>query len=163
MKTHAIAAAAGLALGALAGWFVTDLAGDAQIATLQGNHAEQLRTITAERDEQSRRALAAQQDAADAVARLDQQHYEEIARARTENEQLRAAVAAGARRLSIVATCPAAGGVPAPAGAAGLDHAAGRADIDPGAAARIVALTDRGDEAIRMLRACQDYARTVSR
>ena len=44
----------------------------------------------------------------------------------------------------------------------GMVHGGVRADIDPGAAQRIVAITDRGDRAIIALGACQAYALKVS-
>lgn len=164
LNVTAIVAAVALAVGLLIGGYLTDLAADATLATVKTEHAQTLQSYAEQRDAQARRAVQAQQDAAATVAKIDQAHYEEMRRAQTELEQLRAAVVAGTRRLSIKATCPAVGSrVPEATGTAGVGDAAGRADIDPGAAARIVALTDRGDTAIRQLNACQEYARAVSR
>ena len=92
------------------------------------------------------------------LADLDTQHTQELANAKATNNQLRADIAAGARRLSIKATCPA---VRAAAGPASLDDAEARADIDPATAERIVAITSDGDEAIIALNGVQDYVRTV--
>ncbi|UZD96260.1 lysis protein [Pseudomonas corrugata] len=89
---------------------------------------------------------------------LDTQHTQERERANQNNASLRAAVAAGQRRLSILATCPA---VRATTTATGLDHAEARADIDPAAGERIVAIANDGDDAIRALSALQDYVSTA--
>jgi prophage endopeptidase len=159
-----IAGAGGLVVGLLIGGYLTGLVADAKLAEAEKGYAQTLQRYAEQRDSQARRAAQAQQDAAATVAKIDQEHYEELRRAQTEIEQLRVAVVAGTRRLSIKATCPARGpGVPEAATATGVGDAADRADIDPGAAARIVSLTDRGDTAIRQLKACQEYARTVSR
>ena len=164
LKLAAIAGVAGLVLGLLLGWHFTGLSAAATLATVKTEHAQTLQSIAEQRDAQARRAVQAQQDAANTVAKIDEAHYEDMRRAQTEIEQLRAAVVAGTRRLSIQATCPAVGPrVSEATGTAGVGDASGRADIDPGAAARIVALTDRGDTAIRQLKACQEYARTISR
>lgn len=164
LNVTTIAAGGALVVGLLVGGYLVGLAADAELATVQAEHAQTLQRYAEQRDAQARRAVQAQQDAAAIVAKIDQTHYEELRRAQTEIEQLRAAVVAGTRRLSIKATCPAAGTrVPEATGTAGLVDGTGRADIDPGAAARIVSLTDRGDTAIRQLAACQEYARTVSR
>jgi prophage endopeptidase len=92
------------------------------------------------------------------LADLDTQHTRELTNAQTVNNQLRADVASGARRLSIAATCPA---VRATTSTAGLADAEARADIDPAAAQRIVAITNDGDEAIIALSALQDYVTTT--
>lgn len=92
------------------------------------------------------------------LAQLDTEHTEERERANKTNADLRAAVAAGDRRLSVKATCPA---VRASAGAASLDHAEARADIDPATGERIVRIANDGDDAIRALTALQDYVRTT--
>ena len=159
-----IAGAGGLVVGLLIGGYLTGLVSDAKLADVEKGYAQTLQRYADQRDAQARRAVQAQQDAAAIVAKIDQTHYEELRRAQSEIEHLRDAVVAGTRRLSIKATCPAAGTrVPEATSTAGLGDGAGRADIDPGAAARIVSLTDRGDTAIRQLAACQEYARTVSR
>lgn len=88
------------------------------------------------------------------LADLDTQHTQERERANQTNASLRADVAAGKRRLSVLATsCSTAGS----ATAAGLGHAETRAELDPAAAERIVAITNDGDDAIRQLTALQDW------
>lgn len=88
------------------------------------------------------------------LADLDTQHTQERERANQTNASLRADVAAGQRRLSVLATsCTAAGS----AIAAGLGHAEARAELDPAAAERIVRIANDGDDAIRQLTALQDW------
>lgn len=91
------------------------------------------------------------------LADLDTQHTQERERANQTNASLRADVAAGNRRLSVLATSCAAGS----ASAAGLGHAEARAELDPAAAERIVRIANDGDDAIRQLNALQDYVRTA--
>lgn len=91
------------------------------------------------------------------LADLDTQHTQERERANQTNASLRADVAAGERRLSVLATSCAAG----PATAAGVAHAEARAELDPAAAERIVAIANDGDDAIRQLNALQDYVHTA--
>lgn len=91
------------------------------------------------------------------LADLDTQHTQERERANQTNASLRADVATGKRRLSVLAASCAAGS----ATAAGLGHAEARAELDPAAAERIVAITNDGDDAIRQLNALQDYVRTA--
>lgn len=92
------------------------------------------------------------------LAQLDTEHTQERERANQTNADLRAAVAAGQRRLSVPARCPS---VRTAAGTTGLDHAEARAELDPAAAERIVAIANDGDDAIRALSAAQDYINTV--
>ncbi len=163
MNPYALIGGGGLLVGLLVGSFITAAIADAELATVKAGHAEQLQQIATERDAQARRAMQAAIDAEAVVAKIDQTNYEDLRRAQAEIESLRAAVRAGDRRLSIKATCPAGrASVPETTGTAGVGDGAGRADIDPGAAERIVALTERGDRAIRQLAACQEYARTVT-
>ncbi|MBU0522707.1 MAG: lysis protein [Gammaproteobacteria bacterium] len=92
------------------------------------------------------------------LATLDTEHTKALNDAQATNNQLRAAVASGAHRLSIKAACPA---VRTATGAARVDDAETRADIDPAAAERVVAITNDGDEAIRALNGLQDYVNRV--
>ncbi|MBT9570890.1 MAG: lysis protein [Pseudomonas umsongensis] len=91
------------------------------------------------------------------LAQLDTEHTKALTDAQADNRKLRTAVATGALRLSVKATCPA---VRTTAGAARVDDAEARADIDPAAAERVVAITNDGDDAIRALSGLQDYVST---
>lgn len=91
------------------------------------------------------------------LTQLDTEHTQERERANQTNANLRAAVAAGEHRLSVLAKCPAGGST----GAGSLDHDQARAELDPAAAERIVRITNDGDDAIRQLTALQDYVRAA--
>jgi len=94
------------------------------------------------------------------LAKLDTQHTQERERANQTNADLRARVAAGDDRLSVLAKCPV---VRAPGTTASLDHAEARAELDPAAAERIVRVANDGDDAIRALSALQDWVSTACR
>ncbi|WP_442108202.1 lysis system i-spanin subunit Rz [Pseudomonas sp. NUPR-001] len=88
------------------------------------------------------------------LADLDTQHTQERERANQTNADLRASVAAGQRRLSVLATsCSPSGS----ATATSVGHAEARAELDPATAERIVRIANDGDDAIRALNALQDY------
>lgn len=92
------------------------------------------------------------------LATLDTEHTKALTDAQIANNQLRTAVATGAHRLSVKATCPAVRGTTA---TASMGHAEARAELDPAAGERIVAITDDGDQGLIALRAAQDYINTV--
>jgi prophage endopeptidase len=87
------------------------------------------------------------------LAKLDTDHTKELENAQADNQRLRTAVATGARRLSVPAKCPAVRATTT----AGLDDAETRAELDPAAAERIIAISADGDEAIQALTGLQDY------
>jgi len=92
-------------------------------------------------------------------------NHRKLTDAQTAAARLRDRLATTDLRLSVLLAATGAsqhcGAEPA-TGAGGLVHGTVRADIDPRAAQRIVAITDRGDRAIIALSACQDYSRRVS-
>lgn len=92
------------------------------------------------------------------LAQLDTEHTKALTDAQIANNQLRTAVATGAHRLSVKAACPA---VRTATGAASVDDAEARAELDPAAGERIVAITDDGDQGLIALRAAQDYITNV--
>ena len=91
------------------------------------------------------------------LADLDTQHTQERERANQSNAALRAAVAAGKRRLSILAESCTAG----PASTTSLGNGQARAELDPAAAERIVRIANDGDDAVRALTALQAYIATA--
>lgn len=92
------------------------------------------------------------------LAQIDTEHTQERERANQANASLRADVATGNRRLSVLAaSCP----VRAAAGSASLDHAEARAELDPAAAERIVRIVSDGDDSIRALNTLIDYINTA--
>ena len=96
----------------------------------------------------------------------DQQHTRELSDAQRNQALLRDRLATADVRLSVLldATDSASGcNVPAASGAVGVVHAARRAQLDPAHAQRIIAITDAGDRGLIALRACQAYARAITR
>lgn len=114
-------------------------------------------------------AAKAQQEANEqrqALAKAIQQdsatRFQEYTDAQHQNAQLRADLLTAQRRLSVkVSGCSATAEVSSSASAGSMDHAAGRADLDPGDSAAILGVANRGDDAIRQLTACQAYVRKV--
>ena len=115
---------------------------------------------TAQQAQQDKR-LALEQE----LAASDKTHFEKLTNAQKDQARLRDRLATADLRLSVLidATDAAKGcGVPATAGAGGVDHAAVRARLDPAHAKRIIAIADTGDRGLIALQACQDYVRTLS-
>lgn len=115
-----------------------------------------------QRRNQEQRLLLEQQ-----LQASSQIEYRKLTDAEKTAARLRDRLATAELRLSILLASPAAGGgsgngVPTPAGAGCLVDGAGRADIDPGAAQRIVGIANRGDRAIIALTACQAYVEKVA-
>ncbi|MGR4041518.1 lysis system i-spanin subunit Rz [Pseudomonas sp. 910_21] len=111
-----------------------------------------------ERNTQLEAAAASRRNTQRLLAQLDTDHTQERERANQTNSGIRAAVAAGERRLSVPARCPS---VRTAAGATGLDAAEARAELNPAAAERIVRIANDGDDAVRALAGLQDYVNTV--
>lgn len=88
------------------------------------------------------------------LAQLDTEHTKALTDAQAANTKLRTDVRNGARRLSVLAKCPA---VRATTTASRVDDAEARAELDPAAAERIVAITNDGDESISALNGLQAY------
>ncbi|RDL16817.1 lysis system i-spanin subunit Rz [Pseudomonas jessenii] len=115
---------------------------------------------TAQQAQQDKR-LALEQE----LAASDKTHFEKMNNAQKDQARLRDRLATADLRLSVLidATDVAKGcGVPATSGAAGVDHAAVRARLDPAHAQRIVAITDEGDRGLIALQACQAYVRALA-
>ena len=99
------------------------------------------------------------------IATQDQQHIKELSDAQRNQAALRDRLATADVRLSVLLDATDSAGscdVPATSGAAGVVHAARRAQLDPAHAQRIIAITDDGDSAVIALRACQAYVRAVA-
>ena len=92
-------------------------------------------------------SLASRKETQRLLTELDTEHTQERERANQTNADLRAAVATGQRRLSVLAKCPVvrAGGDPS------VDVAEARAQLDPAAGERIIRTGNDGDDAIRQL------------
>jgi CHASE1-domain containing sensor protein len=97
----------------------------------------------------------------------DETHYRELSDAKKTQQRLSDRLATADVRLSVLlATDPGLSpddGVPASASAGGVVHGGARVQLDPAHAQRIIGITDAGDQGLTALRACQEYAREVSR
>ncbi|WP_330508312.1 lysis system i-spanin subunit Rz [Pseudomonas putida] len=91
------------------------------------------------------------------LAQLDTEHTQERERANQTNASLRADVATGKRRLSVLAKCPVVRADANP----GVDAAEARAELNPAAAERIISVGPDGDDAIRQLNALIDTVRAA--
>lgn len=89
---------------------------------------------------------------------LDTAHTLEQAKADETNKPMLTAVATGAQRVYVKASCPA---VRAATAASGKPDEEGRAELDPATAERILHTGVDGDDAIRQLTALQQYVSTV--
>lgn len=145
MTRYLIAALVGCLLVIYGGW-----------SHIQGQ-AKDL-AIAKDRNSTLERAAASRRNTQRLLAQLDTEHTKALTDAQTTNNQLRAAVATGARRLSVKATCPV---VRTSTTATRLDDAEARAELDPAAGQRIVAIANDGDEGLIALRAAQEYINTV--
>lgn len=139
-------------------WSFQELRYNSQVNSIKAAHAGHVASVaTAAADAVQAHAAEAQRQAK-AVAAIDTKYTQELTLAQAESDRLRAAVRSGEQRLYINTTTPAcSSGLPDTTTATSMDHAAGRAELDPAAAERIISLTDRGDRAIRQLTACQAY------
>ena len=135
-----------------------------RIAEQGARHQTELDAITGE----AWRQQAAEQDkrlaTEEQLALQDQQHTKELSDAQRNQARLLDQLATADVRLSVLIEDSASScNVPATPSAAGVVHAARRAQLDPAHAQRIVAITDAGDNAIIALRACQAYVRAIAR
>ncbi|WP_395600919.1 lysis system i-spanin subunit Rz [Pseudomonas sp. B19125] len=158
-----------MAVSAAGTWQVQDWRLGKQLAeqlTEQGDaHQKDIDAITGEawrqqQAEQDKRLATEHQ-----LATLDQQHTKELSDAQRNQALLRDRLATADVRLSVIldATDSASGcEVPTAPGAAGVVHAARRAQLDPAHAQRIIAITDAGDQGLIALSACQSYVHLVN-
>lgn len=113
-KLKAAAAVVSVALIAAAGaaiaWWATSTSYKADIATLNGNHADERAkwdrektAITTQAQQSTADAMNRMRQAQDAAAAADNAAQEKLANAKRENDALRADVADGTKRVSILA------------------------------------------------------------
>ena len=155
-----------LMVGAAGGaWQVQDWRMGKKLAEQAGLHKDDLAAISNAASAQARaeqdKRLALEQK----LSGQDQQHTKELSDAQRNQARLRDQLATADVRLSVLLDEDPAGGcnVPAAPGAAGVVHAARRAQLDPAHAQRIIAITDAGDQGLIALRACQSYVRATGR
>lgn len=111
MNTYGYVFVAALLVGAGAalGWWVTDKDATAAIATLNNQHAQDLKAISDKAQQDTADAIAKMKTAQSDLAALSQTAQEKLTHAQTENDALRADVASGKRRVQFakadLATC----------------------------------------------------------
>lgn len=160
----ALALVLGFALG---GW----LAWSWQASAYGKALAEQAEAYSADREQAASAVInwqGEQQDARRALEdRLqadDETHYKELRDAQSNQARLRDRLATADLRLSGLLNSAATGGggrVPATAGTCGMVHGGARAELDPAAAQRIVAIAGDGDQGMIALAACQSYVKEI--
>lgn len=145
------------------GWVARGIPARADVLELKAQWASDLKLANDVSAKLANEALWRQSELEEATARVDAlQKGMDDEKATTDD--LRRQLAAGHRRVLVRATCPAApdGAGPASAAAtAGVDHEAGRAQLDDAVAERLFGITSDGDAAIRQLGALQQYVREV--
>lgn len=154
----------GFALGGWLAWtwqanaYGKDLAAQAEAYSTDREQAATAVINWQETQQDARRALE------DRLQANDETHYKELRDAQTNQARLRDRLATADLRLSVLLSTAASdgsGGVSATAGTCGVGHGAARAELDPAAAQRIVAITGNGDQGLIALAACQDYVKAV--
>lgn len=113
-----------------------------------------------ETQQDARRALE------DRLQANDETHYKELRDAQSNQARLRDRLATADLRLSVLLNTAASGGsggVSASAGTCGVVHGGARAELDPAAAQRVVAIAGEGDQGLIALKACQAYVREVTK
>ncbi|CAN7657362.1 lysis system i-spanin subunit Rz [Aquipseudomonas alcaligenes] len=151
------------AMAATTGALVNGWRWEAKLAAANQVHADTL----AEIDRTTARKLQAQQERqANLQRRLElteQQHYQELAHAQENTDQLRADLAADRQRLLVKVRSPASCyGVPTATGAAGVDDGAQYAELHPATAADLAALAGDADSCAVRLKGLQAWVREVT-
>ncbi|MBP5119412.1 lysis protein [Pseudomonas protegens] len=155
----------GFALGGWLAWtwqanaYGKDLADQAEAYSTDREQAATAVINWQETQQDARRALE------DRLQLNDQTHYKELRDAQTNQARLRDRLATADVRLSVLLNTAASGGggrLPATAGTCGVVHGSARAELDPAAAQRIVAIAGDGDQGLIALAACQDHVRLLS-
>ncbi|WP_285374843.1 lysis system i-spanin subunit Rz [Pseudomonas sp. lyk4-TYG-107] len=151
--------------GAALAWQFQDWRYGGQLAEQARLNADTLNQLnvaaaSAQQVEQDKRLALEQR-----LAASEQTHYRALSDAQRDQDRLRDRLATADLRLSVLIDAGDAAqgcGVPATAGAGGVDHAAVRARLDPAHAQRIIAITDTGDRGLIALQACQAYVRALA-
>ncbi|MDN4144928.1 lysis system i-spanin subunit Rz [Pseudomonas tohonis] len=150
---------AGLALGAVAGWWVNGWRWEARLADADKLHASTLGEISRVAAAQLQASQQQQAELQQRLALLDQQRYQELTHAQEQQSRLRADLAASARRMYVPVTAASCQQLPTAPGAAGLDDGAYRAELHPAAAADLAHLAGDADTCARRLRGLQEWVR----
>ena len=153
-----------LFLAAAGGWLANGWRLGQQIEHQRAAFRADLNTISLATAKAQQEANEQRQALAKAIQQDSATRYQEYTDAKAQNDQLRTDLRDANRRLSVkVSGCSPTTQVPGTAGTGSMGDAEGRADIDPRSAERIVAIANRGDDAIRQLTACQAYVKRILR
>ncbi|WP_404941577.1 lysis system i-spanin subunit Rz [Pseudomonas danubii] len=160
----ALALVLGFALGGWLAWtwqasaYGKDLAAQAEAYSTDREQAATAVINWQQTQQDARRALE------DRLQANDETHYKELRDAQTNQARLRDRLATADLRLSVLLNTAASGGscgVSATASTCGVGHGAARAELDPAAAQRIVAIAGDGDQGLIALAACQSYVKEI--
>ena len=153
--------------GSAAGaWRVQDWRYGKQLAEQAGLHKDDLTAISNAAADQMRADQYERLTLEQRLSASEQSHYKELSDAQRDQGRLRDRLATSDLRLSVLLDATdSAGGCSVSAGteAGGVVHGGTRARLDPAHAQRIVAITDAGDRGLIALKACQAYAKEVSK
>ncbi|MCL6701190.1 lysis system i-spanin subunit Rz [Pseudomonas sp. T1.Ur] len=157
--------AVALILAISATWKVQDWRYGKRLAEQDGLHQSDLAEISMAAAAQVQAAQANRLALEQKLSTSEQTHHQVLTNVQKDQDRLRDRLATADVRLSVLlaedpASCNA---VPPTAGAGGVVHGGARAQLDPAHAQRIIAITDAGDRGLIALRACQAYAKEVSR
>lgn len=139
-----------------------------QISVRDKRHADTLALAQRAAVGEARRAQEKRLTLEHQLQASSQSQHRKLTDAEQTAARLRDRLATAELRLSVLLASPGAAGsihhsaMPATADAGCLVDGAGRADIDRGAAQRIVGIVERGDRAIIALGMCQSYVQTIS-
>lgn len=145
-------------MGAVARYLVAGLAMALVLALWRLDHIRTSLDTATERVGVLEAASASRKATQKLLTQIDTDNTKVLTDAQAQNKALLARVGTGAQRLSVPAKCPV---VRASTGPGRVDDAEARAELDPAAGQRIVAIANDGDEAIIALSALQDYVTTV--
>ena len=165
LKLMIAAVAVALILAISATWKVQDWRYNGRLAEQTNSHLSDLAKISSAASDQVQAEQGKRLALEQRLTANDQTRHKELSDAQRDQDRLRDRLATTDLRLSVLlaedpASCNA---VPATAGAGGVVHGRTRAQLDPAHAQRIIAITDAGDRGLIALRACQAYAKEVSR
>lgn len=154
----------GLALGGWSAWtWQTNAYGKALAEQAEAYSTDREQAATAVINWQETQQEA-RRDLEDRLQANDETHYKELRDAQSNQARLRDRLATADVRLSVLLNTAASGGgvrVPATAGTCGMVHGGARAELDPAAAQRIVAIAGDGDQGMIALAACQSYVKEI--
>lgn len=162
------ALALALLLGAISlGWVVQGWRLGQALAARDQSHAEAMARLHDAAARETQRAQNKRLALEQQLQASSQTQYRRLGDAEQKAARLRDRLATAELRLSVITTDTGATGadhhpqLPATTRAGSLVDGAPRADIDRGAAQRIVDITGRGDRAIIALGMCQAYVRAI--